>query len=364
LNPNNIQINEEFLASNNVSSKITNILFDIYKADIPKPPTVLKEVEDGPKYYALNEFYALKIILKQHGTPSGAKAYDLIKGNTRNVYERFRTLKALLPMEFEPEEKDESNTARALMKKDLLKTETAIFKAELADQESLMADQIINQAQDYEKQIERLNESLCELKGQNKVLLELSKEHRGTIDSLQSKLKNNEVNLSELHNIKILAEERKQSLKEKNDSFNKLFESFEHQKESEAARFRDILNEKGRAESREQITLRELTLSKEANTKFYSDRELHLDEISELNSKVQQISLEIESEHSKDLLLKQLSESLEPLNKLGLMLELASKVTKKDKLDISGVERSISDISTNMLNMNESIKKLTSKIKN
>jgi hypothetical protein len=103
-------VDQAFLAHNNVKSNVIDVLFDIYKADIPKPPISLRlemggDIPDTYKPY-LNEFYALKILLTQGSEPSATSVHRLIGGKTSRVFNTVRLLKEEIPGEFDPEPVD------------------------------------------------------------------------------------------------------------------------------------------------------------------------------------------------------------------------------------------------------------------
>jgi len=172
-------VDQAFLKHNKVKSKVIDVLFDIYKAGIPKPPMGLKvdTSADEPDTYkqCLNEFYALKILITQGAEPSATAVHKLIGGKTARVFNTVRELKEEYSSEFEAKPVDSVLGPMEAAKRELVKVETAIFNSRLEEQERYAAKQLLEQEERHEAEIIRLQNMLSESTGKVAVLSDLER---------------------------------------------------------------------------------------------------------------------------------------------------------------------------------------------
>jgi chromosome segregation ATPase len=348
-------IDKDFLRLNQVKQKLIDILFDLYKAGIPKPPVALRDhsEEAGPDSYQpkLNEYYALKILTKQGSNPSATSVHKLIGGKTDRVFQNVRWLKDNLANEFDALPVDPTAAPMEAVKRELVKVEVAQFKAELAEQERYAAEQLSKQAEMYEKRIRDLELKSSELAGKAGALLGLSEDHQRTIAHLESLLKQEAVNESELRNAQLLAEERKESLADSKAVIGTLRDQYEHYVLEAGKRSDQLKNDKDSTESREEVLRRELSKQIDYIDVVHKESETLQGQIAELSTQVQQNELTLKHEHEQSTLIASINDALKPLSELETIADKLASTSKKDLLNIESINTALHDVSSKVLDL-------------
>ncbi len=350
-------VDQEFLANNGVSLKIIDILFDVFGANVPNLPLTLKQYEEDDAYFAPNVFYALKILNAQGKAPSATSAHKLVGGKTAKFFRDVKTLKELLPGEFEAKPEDSTKSALAAMKRELVMAETAQFKAELEEQERYAGDMLTKDADEYEKRIHKLELALQEKTGQHSELLSLAKDHTRTIESLQGRVRDNAVNRVELSKAIEIADERKETVADLKERAKRDFEAYQAERKASAKIIEDFKDERDHSDSLAKEAIRNEREAKESLFNVIEDREGYIKEVAELQNQIKQSQLSLHHENNTALFIEGLTESIAPLNQLVGMVEALDKITKTKNKDSTVMAKYMNDLSSNLLSLKATLEK-------
>lgn len=344
------------LESLGVKNKIIDILFDLFGANIPTMPPMLK-LEDGDGYVAPNAYYALRILVEQGKTPTATAAYKIAGGKASTFYANARKILEVVPGDFETKPIDPAMDAMGAVKQELIKKEVAVFKAELADQERQATKLLVDQSTEYEAKIKNLELKLAQVTGSQLELKQLSVDHTRTIDHLQKELKSSLVGSQSLSQAQEVADERKQQIKELNERARRDYSAYQEERKVSAKIISDLREDIDQSDSLVQKAKASESSMQTILLKALDEKDALSLKVAELTNKLKQSELLLQQENETSVLIESITNAMAPLNQLAAMIEVFSGTDKKREKEVKAMLASMSDLSSNLLSLQETIKK-------
>jgi chromosome segregation ATPase len=356
-------LDQQDLSDLNLSESLINRLLAVYGPNAPEPPLVMKDYGYVGQYHAIDEFYAMKLLVVQGKRPTVRGVLGIIGGTTTTVSANIKTLKKELPAEefaFEPVADGESDATNAL-KRELIKKERALMDIELSEQEEFYTDLITSLEKSQSKALSALQSQLDKAYGENAKIDQILKDKTRDHAELSQRLLKEAVNKVELRNAQLLVEDYKGEIHTLKHMVQATNSAYQSEREASAKTIQDLRDERDYADSRAQQEKAKLENASAAIIRYHAERDEHLNLIHELKHQISQTELVVKHEHSVSELIETIGDNLQPLAKLDALIKALAGANKKEAVDVKTIVTAITDLSTNVLNMTQKVSKSNDK---
>lgn len=354
-------INQNDLKTFGLNDRLINRVLTQFGKDIPEPPVaMLGFVEEG-EYHAINEFYAMKLLLAQGIHPAVSKVRGIIGGTTQTVNDNIKTLRAELPKgTFDRSNNEPIDDPTTKFKRDLVKIERDLFEIELNEADERHAEEMVRMEQVHDIAIRTLEAKLHEAIGRNMEMGNLLKEAQTKAEEAQIKLKDTAVDQRALNDALATIDTLKSELASKTRHIEQLFAVNETTATANTKRFDELTTQYKQAQSQLQLLLLDLEEKnriikryQDSNATVIEERDHYRSQSADLQHQLDQAQLALKHEDELANTVAGIKSLLEPLNGIDAIAQQQAGTTNGMK----AIERAIQDMSTNMLNLSASLRK-------
>lgn len=355
-------MNQQALRDIGVDNALITRVIAVFGSNIPQPPA--KMMMDSGQYEAINEFYAMKLVMAMGDRLNVRNVKKLVTGSMAKVARNYKELKEALPEAFTPAPKDKTGDAMSQLKRELVAQERAVFDIEIEELDAKHTAEIVQLEQAHESTIRKLETELTKAHKENAVIADLLKSSQLHNEDLIAKLKHEAVNANELRNIQLVAQERKESLDETRKVIEILKGQFDHFKNKTDERIEILERDKKRAQTAEQVALRTIEEHQTVIDRYVSEAENLSSQITELKQELNIRAINYTHEESNAVFVHSIQAAITPLEQLNEMIQIFAAASQQKAIDMSTVTSLITDVSTNLLNFKASIELSLQDIKN
>lgn len=340
-----------------LSDKLINRVLTQFGQAVPAPPAEMKGFVEAGEYHAIQEFYAMKVLLAQGIHPAVSKVRGIIGGTTQTVNDNIKTLRAELPKgTFERSGGTSGDDPMVKLKRELVKIERDLFEIELNEADERHAEELVRMEQAHDAAIRKLEAKLHEAIGRNMEMGNLLKEAQTKAEEAQTKLKDAAVDQRALNDALATIDTLKSELASKTRHIEQLFAVNETTAMANTKRFDELTTQYKQAQSQLQLLLLDLE-EKDRIIKRYQDnnatvieeRDHYRSQSADLQHQLDQAQLALKHEDELSNTVAGIKSLLEPLG--GIAKQQAGTTHS-----MKAIERAIQDMSTNMLNLSASLR--------
>lgn len=355
-------MNQQDLQDSGVDDTLITRLIAVFGSNIPQPPA--KMMTDSGQYEAINEFYAMNLVMATGDRLNVRNVKKLVTGSMAKVARNYKVLKEALPETFALTPKDKTGDAMSQLKRELVAQERAVFDIEIEELDAKHTAEIIQLEQAHASTVRKLENELTKAHKENAVIADLLKSSQLHNEDLIAKLKHEAVNANELRNIQLVAQERKGSLDETQKVIEILKGQFDHFKNKTDERIEILERDKKRAQTAEQVALRTIEEHQTIIDRYVSEAKNLSNQVIELKQELNIRAVNNVHEETNAAFVHSIQASLTPLEQLNEMIQIFAATSHKKAIDMSTVTSLITDVSTNLLNFKTSIELNLQDVKN
>lgn len=340
-----------------LSDKLINRVLAQFGQAVPAPPAEMKDFVEAGEYHAIQEFYAMKLLLAQGIHPAVSKVRGIIGGTTQTVNDNIKTLRGHLPKgTFDRSNNELIDDPTTKFKRDLVKIERDLFEIELNEADERHAEELVRLEQAHDTAIRTLEAKLHEAIGRNMEMGNLLKDAQTKAEEAQIKLKDTAVDQRALNDALATIDTLKSELASKTRHIEQLFAVNETTATASTKRFNELTTQYKQAQSQLQLLLLDLE-EKDRIIKRYQDSHA---EASEQRDHYRSLSADLQHQLDQaQLALKHEDELSNTVAGIKSLLEPLGGIVKQQAGTTHGIkalERAIQDMSTNVLNLSESLR--------
>lgn len=305
-----------FLSEQGVKLAIIDRITAVFGTTIPSPPPQMLGYQQDGAYHALNEFYAMKIILASGKRPSVKEVLGLVGGAMKTVHENVKLLRSELPAaELEPQNLDGDATMEKL-KRELIKEERLLHELDLAEQEEFYVAKISEIEAQATTRIAALEEKSTVSDALIRSLSEQLKGYQTKVDELHQELKAGAIEKTQLANITATAEDRQTQISTQAKLIQTITEQYEHYKSKSEEHFKLQQREKERLLADLQKANKHISDQDTVLIKNHERIEELMEQITKLEVLDAQHKLEIHHEEMEVELIQKLETAFIPLQEI------------------------------------------------